>query len=259
MRAIGRVLGAAVLGFATIGAAGRGTSLSVSPLVTELRSSPGTPDRVVVNVINNGDRAERVVITPLDWHTADDGSVRLQQRGANGERSLTQYVTVNEPQFPLAPGARHSVLLTVDLPARIAAPRSLWGGVLVKATDAAKPANAMGPASTVFVYDDIGSPRRHLAMDALRMIPGPGGTGIVIARVRNDGDAYARTGAHLTVAQAGRIVVDRPISVGAVFPDATRMLRENVAGLRHGPATVSVRVDYGGDVVLDGETSTLVP
>jgi hypothetical protein len=261
MRTIEAVLGAIVLAAATLGTGPRpaGTSLSVSPLVTELRSQPGTPDRIEITIANDGARPERIVITPIDWRTESDGTLAMQRPGANAATSLTAFLSVSDPQFQLAPGARRTVTVTANLPPATKSPSSLWGGFIVKATDAGAAANSMGPASTVLFYDDIGEPRRHLKMEALRLIPGAGGHGTIVARLRNDGDAYARTGAHVTIAQAGRILVDRQIAVGAVFPDRVRLLTEHVTGLRPGRATVSLRLDYGGDVLLDGETTTVVP
>jgi hypothetical protein len=222
-------------------------------MVAELRPTPGSPDRVNVDVVNGGTIPERVRITPLDWTTRSDGSLEIERPGTD-PNSLTQYISTPVWQFTLRGGERRTVALDVAVPALQGA-ASLWGGVLMKATPPDGPTTALGAATTVLLYADVGQPRRHLRIDALRLVPTANGGGVVMARLRNDGEAYVRAGGRIIVSQGGHVLYDHDVAVGAIFPHRTRLLQQRIGGLEHGaPADVTLQVDYGADVLLDGET-----
>ena len=256
IRSIGTLLGAAAaaaIAVSMTASPARATSLTVSPMVAELHLTPGSPDRVDIQVVNGGAVPERVTITPLDWTSRSDGSLEIEKPGTD-PNSLTRYISTPVWHFTLRGGERRTVPLDVAAPA-LRPTASLWGGVLMKATAPDSPTTALGPATTVLLYADIGRPRRHLRIDALRLVPTGNGGGIVMARLRNDGDAYVRAGGRIIVSQAGRVLYDHEIAVGAIFPQRVRLLQQRIGGLVRGaPADVTLQVDFGADVLLDGET-----
>jgi hypothetical protein len=258
-RPIGCVLGAVAAAIMAVSAAAsaastaRPESLTVSPMVAELRPTPGSPDRVEVHVLNSGTAPERVTITPLDWTSRTDGSLEIEKPGAEAS-SLTRYISTPVWEFTLRGGERRTVPLDVAIPAQQRA-ASLWGGVLLKATAQDSPRTALGPATTVLLYADVGQPRRHMRIDALRLVATGNGGGVVMARLRNDGEAYVRAGGRLIVSQAGHVLYDHDVAVGAIFPNRIRLLQQRITGLQRGaPADVTLQADYGADVLLDGET-----
>lgn len=237
-----------------------GTSIVVDPLVSETHVNPGGATTISVAVGSQGDQRERVVITPLDWRTRIDGSIAIEPLGSEGRRSLTPYCTLAVYQFILAPKEHRRIALTVALPTTLdPTPASYWGGFIVKATPVDLPPSTMGPAATVFVYNDVGAPQRHLTLQSLRAQSKAKGVLRISARYHNYGDGYLRTGAYLTITQSARVVVKHQISLGAIFPKQLRVVDQTVTGLGRGIYHVELDVDYGGETVLVGETNATVP
>lgn len=236
------------------------TSIVVDPLVSETHVSPGGTMTISVAVGSHSDQAERVVITPLDWRTRIDGSIAIEPLGSEGRRSLTPYCTLAVHQFILAPKEHRRIALTVALPTTLdPTPASYWGGFIVKATPVDQPPSTMGPAATVFVYNDVGTPKRHLTMQSLRTQLKAKGVLRISARYYNDRDGYLRTGAYLTITQSARVVVKQQIGLGTIFPKQLRVVDQTVTGLGPGVYHVELDVDYGGETVLVGETNATVP
>ena len=205
-------------------------SLTVSPLVAEEPLLPGGSGRVSIVVENRSRRMERVTITPLDWVA-----------GAKRSRTLAPLPSTSMMHFGLEPGERRSVSMIVSLAADAPSPASLWGGVMIRATQLGTPARDLKPASTILVYDNAGEPRGPVRLDALRLLHGRSGSGVVVARLCNDGPVDARVDARLLITQYDQVVVDRRLSLGAIARGGDRMLHEHISGLLPGLATVRLQ------------------
>jgi hypothetical protein len=221
--------------------------------VHELRVGPGASASFELRIVNGGSEPERIAIEPIDWTTTADGALHFGPVGSQGARSITRYLSLPQYQFVLAPGATRELSLGLRLPASFStAPGAYWGGYLVRGSGMS--GRGVGPAATVFVYDTIGDPRKHLAITAMRVTQsGPSGA-VLSARVQNDGDAYARLTARLLIEQNGRIVQDRDVSTAAMFPGKLRSLTEQLKDLPPGDYRAELSIDYGTDVVLSGAT-----
>ena len=247
------------MALACSGPAFAGTSLGVEPLVTQVSVEPGGSSNIAVSIKSDGDQPERIVISPLDWRTRIDGSVAIEPLGTEGARSLTPFLSMATYQFILQPHESRKINLAVSIPAAFnPAPGSYWGGFLVKATPIDMPPSTTGPAATVFVYNDVGKPARHLTLQSLRATGLKGGAHI-LARYHNDGIGYVRSGLFLTITQSGKTVYKEQIGLGAIFPSATRVVDHTVNGLASGTYRVELSADYGGDTVIVGDTNVTVP
>jgi hypothetical protein len=235
-----------------------GTSLSVEPLVTQVTVEPGNSVNISVSIGSDGDQPERIIISPIDWRTRIDGSVAIEPLGTEGVRSLTPFMTMATYQFVLQPREHRKLNLTLSLPAGFNPdPASYWGGFLVKATPFDAPPSTTGPAATVFVYNDVAKPKRHLTLQSLRATSAKGDVRI-LARYHNDGIGYIRSGLVLNVTQDGKSVRKEQLGLGAIFPAATRVVDHVVTGLAPGTYHVELGADYGGDTVIVGETNVTV-
>lgn len=247
------------MALACSGPAFAGTSLGVEPLVTQVSVEPGGSSNIAVSIKSDGDQPERIVISPLDWRTRIDGSVAIEPLGTEGVRSLTPFLSMATYQFVLQPHESRKVNLAVSIPAAFnPAPGSYWGGFLVKATPIDMPPSTTGPAATVFVYNDVGKPARHLTLQSLRATALKGDVHI-LARYHNDGVGDVRSGLFLTITQSGKIVHKDQIGLGAIFPNATHVVDHTVNGLPSGTYHVELSADYGGDTVIVGDTNVTVP
>ncbi len=248
-----------VMALACSGRAFAGTSLGVEPLVTQLTVEPGASSNISVSIGSDGDTPERIVISPLDWRTRIDGSVAIEPLGTEGVHSLTPFLSMATYQFILQPHEHRKVNLAVSIPAAFnPAPGSYWGGFIVKATPIDMPPSTTGPAATVFVYNDVGKPSRHLTLQSLRATAVKGDVHI-LARYHNDGVGYVRSGLLLTITQSGKTVHKDQIGLGAIFPGATRVVDHTVNGLPSGTYHVELSADYGGDTVIVGDTNVTIP
>jgi hypothetical protein len=210
-------------------------------------------------VTNRGTEPERFSARPTDWRTLADGSTALERPGAEGPNSITPDLSLSSYQFILQPGERRELSLLLAIPAQFPlTPASYWGGFLVSAAVVSAPASAVGVAATVFAYENVGAPRRHLAMQSMRVVQKQDGTSDLVARLRNDSPGYCRASAHVLIEQAGRIVRDDKVSVSTVFPGSTRILTQALGKLAPGNYRVEVAIDYGGDSILDGTTDAHV-
>lgn len=231
-------------------------SMTVQPLVTEMNLAPGSSQRIQLIVRNNSAEAERIVARRTDWRTLSDGSTTLEKTGAERGHSITRALSLSAYQFSLEPGERRAITMTLDVPKSLPAdPASYWGGFLVSAAQKDAPPSAVGIGATVFVYENVGTPVKRLKLQSMRVFSGAHDAPVLVARMHNDGQSYARCRAHLLVEQGGRIVRDLVPSVSVIFPNATRLLKQPLGALAPGTYQVELTLDYGGNSIIDGVTT----
>src|SRR5579884_349908 len=196
MKATGRASIAAFICYLSVVAPASATvSLTVEPLVAEFNAPPGATGRFPVFVSNTGTTPERIAIRKTDWRTLADGSTALEKVGAEGAHSITRDLSLSAYQFVLQPGERRELSLVLSVPESLSpAPNSYWGGFLVSGNEVDAPPSAVGIAATVFVYNNVGSPRRHLGLQSMRVVTRPQGSDLVV-RLRNDAQGYCRPSA----------------------------------------------------------------
>jgi hypothetical protein len=257
LRALAAVVTAAGLALPALPAAAAGLSLTVQPLVQELHVEPGGSGVLNIRVTNSGAESERVVIEAIDWNVSTDGSLQFRQADLANPNSITRYLSVPAYQFTVAAGATRAFPLTMRLPAAFPATAGVyWGGFLIRAAGAQT--RGLGPAGTVFVYETVGTPVSKLALTAMRVTQLGANGAVLSARVRNDGNAYARATARLVIEHAGRRVRDENLTTPTIFPGAIRVLNGAVKGLEPGDYRAELTIDYGTDVVLTGTTEFLI-
>jgi hypothetical protein len=235
-------------------------NMSANPLVTELHVLPGHADSTSTDITNNGDTDERITVEPIDWTTRLDGSISIEPTGTEGAHSLTKYLVAESYRFTLHPHEQRRLNVALSLPPNVTtAARSYWGGFIIKAF----PLNgslAIGPAATFFVYNDIGQPNRHVSISSLRVSRMWMRRSLqLIAHLKNDGSAYARTSGTLVIKRGEAVVSRENIPVGVIFPGHDRIVEHVVLGLPPGHYTAEATFDYGGDVIVGGDTNFIVP
>lgn len=229
-------------------------SLTVQPLVAQFEVPPGQAGHVTIAVSNSGSSSQVITAHPLDWRTIADGSIALEKVGAERQHSITRDLSLSSYQFVLAPGERREVTLTLNMPASVSTkPASYWGGFIFNSNDAGAPRNTVGVAATVFAYESVNSPSKNMSLQAMRVFSHDG-SATLIARLRNTGASYVRPIAHLMIGQGGRIYRSVPVTINAVFPNATRIVSQNLGHLPPGEYVVELTIDYGGNSILDGIT-----
>lgn len=227
-------------------------SLTVQPLVVQFNVSPGQSEHVAVAVSNSGSSPQVVSARRLDWRTLADGSIALERVGAERQHSITRDLSLSSYQFVLAPGERREVTLTLAVPQTASnEAASYWGGFIFNSHDAAATRNSVGVAATVFVYDNVASPSKNMSIQTMRVVS-RGGSATLVTRLRNTGISYVRPIAHLMIGQGGRIYKTLPVSINAVFPNATRIVKEDLGHLPPGEYIAELTIDYGGNSILDG-------
>jgi hypothetical protein len=235
-------------------------NMSANPLVTEMHVLPGHADSTSTDITNNGDTDERITVEPIDWTTRLDGSISIEPIGTEGPHSLTKYLVAESYRFILHPHEQRRLNVALSLPQTLTtAARSYWGGFIIKAYPLNK-SLAIGPAATFFVYDDIGEPKRHVSISSLRVSRVWMQRSLqLIAHLKNDGSAYARTSGALVIKRGDAIVNRENIPVGVIFPGHDRIVEHVLRGLPRGHYTVEATFDYGGDVIVGGDTNFVVP
>ncbi len=234
-------------------------NLSLDPLVEEMNVQPGQSGMTSVTIANNGNVLEQITIQPIDWNTRIDGGITLLPIGANKEHSLSRYLHIFTYHFTIAPKKSIVIPVSISIPSDVSSiPRSLWGGYLVRATDLHNPRLAIGPGATFFIYNDIGTPRRHLTITSLN------GTIyrkslMVSGALYNDGAGYLRVGGTVLVKKHNTTVVTEHVPIGAIFPGNRHIFRQRLALPKSGTYTVEVRFDYGGAVIVAGDTVVTIP
>ena len=228
-------------------------SLRVDPTVLEFTAAYDGEQRASVAVTNYGSEPERIVARSVDWRTSVDGTVALEPVGTEREHSLTPYLSLSPASFVLTPGETRNVVLVLHMPdggSRTAG--VLWGGFLIKATALQESEISLGPGATVFVYDTVGAPRRHLTLTAVSIDTDAGRVPQLTARLVNDGEGYARPLCRLVVERDDRVVRDVTIPANVIFAGDHRTIHAPLDGLTAGTYHVHLTVDYGGSSILDG-------
>ena len=235
-------------------------NMTLDPLVTEMHVPPGGADRTSTDVTNNGDTDERVTVEPIDWTTRLDGSISIEPVGTQGAHSLSKYLAAESYRFILHAHQVRRLNIALSMPQNLpTVPLSYWGGFIIKAFPL-DGSLAIGPAATFFVYDDVGAPTRHLSILSLRASPVWMRRSFqIVARLKNDGAAYARTSGTLTIKRGATVVEHENIPVGAIFPGHNRIVEGVIAGLRTGHYAAELTFDYGGDVIVGADTDFIVP
>lgn len=234
--------------------------LSVTPLATEMHVAPGSSDVTSVDITNTSDAPERVTIEPIDWSTRIDGSLSYERPGTEADHSLTAYLRPVAYRFIIDAHETRQIAVALSMPASLAGKTvSFWGGLLIRAVPP-DGSLALGPGATLFVYDDVGAPRRHLSIRSIRVKSGGAARDLTLeVHLKNDGTAYARTGGTLTILREGKRVSTVHVPVGAIFPGRDRIIEQSVTGLPAGSYTGEVTFDYGGDTLAGADVDLRVP
>jgi hypothetical protein len=256
-RAVAVAVGVALL-WATVVPARATLALTVEPLVVDFHLAAGENGSATIHISNTGTEPERVTVSPIDWRTTTEGTLRFGQIGTLGAHSITNFLKLPAYRFALAAGESTTIPLTLHLPASFSpAPAVYWGGFFIRAESLG--VQGMAPAATVFVYDVVGNPRSHLALAAMRITQSGSNVVKLTARLLNHGNSYARVKVRLVVGQAGRIIRDLDLTTPTIFPGATRILTQDFRGLAPGEYRAEMSFDDGSDTVLTGSTEFRVP
>lgn len=234
-------------------------SLHVDPMIVEFSSPSDGEQKASVSIANYGNEPERVVALGVDWHTAFDGAVTIERVGAERDRSLTPYLSVSPSSFVLQPGEARDVSLAMRQPAAAPGVAARWGGFVIRATALSDAEPAMSPGATVFVYETVGNPHRHVTLTALSLRPDRARVPELTARLANDGETYVRPICHLVIERGETVVRDIAIPTNVIFPGDKRALRAPLEPLPSGDYHVQLTVDYGGGAIIDGAVDARIP
>lgn len=241
-------------------AATPGLQISVQPLIVQFTLAPGGQASTQVTIKNTGTESARVAVTPIDWDTTVDGSVRTGKPGSiPASSSLSPYLRISGNEVVLAPGQTSELTLSLVLPTTFSAvPKDYWGGYFVRAVANKLQPESFGVGANVLVYETIGTPSRHVKLTSLRVQDAGSGSVKLIARMQNDGGTFVRPQIHLDVAQAGRLLQSRDDSTPAIFAGAARLYTRTFAGLPPGKYALDMTIDYGGNTLVQGSTEFTV-
>ena len=237
-----------------------GLQISVEPLSVEFSLAPGGSASTPVTIKNVGTEKAVVVVTPLDWHSSLDGTVRTERPGAEGDASLASLLRISGAEATLAPGETRRLELSLALPASFSAmPRDYRGGYLVRAVPAsANRTTAFGVGANILVYETVGGAQRHVKMTDLKVVQdGPHGARME-ARLLNDGRTFVHPQMHVMIAQGPRIVVSRDDATTAILAGEPRHIDRALGDLPAGTYQLQLTVDYGGATLSRGTTTFTV-
>ena len=237
-----------------------GLQISVEPLSVEFALAPGAQADTPVTIRNVGTQSAVIVITPLDWRSSLDGTVKTERPGAEGPASLSQYLQISGAEATLAPGETKHFTLALALPATFSAvPRDLRGGYLVRAVPAnANRTTAFGVGANILVYEMVGAPDRRLKLTDLHVVDDGNHSARLVARLQNEGRTFIRPQLHILLAQAGRVVISKDDTTPAVLGGEPRRLERSFGQLPSGVYQLQLTVDYGGATLVRGTTEFTV-
>lgn len=234
-------------------------SLHVDPMIVEFSSPSEGEQTASVSVANFGNEPERIVSLGVDWHTSFDGAVMIERVGTERDRSLTPYLTVSPPSFVLQPGEARDVSLALHEPNGSPTVPVRWGGFVIRATAVRDDESALAPGATVFVYETVGNPRRHVTLTALALHLDRSRVPELTARLANDGETYVRPICHVVIQRGDTVVRDVAVPTNVIFPGDKRTMRESLERLPSGDYHVHLTVDYGGPAIIDGAVDARIP
>ncbi len=153
------VVGVALAALASLPAAAHMT-LVVSPIRAEHRLEPGNSETEVIQVKNEGGKAERIKVYLEDWQMDRQGNITYARAGTNA-KSCAAWLQVNPTDFRLDPGTRE-VRYTLNVPPGTK-PGTYWAAIIVEGLPAVegKPlGKKMGVYGRIGVvlYETVGNP-----------------------------------------------------------------------------------------------------
>jgi len=104
----------------SVNAWAQGDSIALAPARVELEMPPGTEITFVVNLdyrtANNDAKPARIVASLNDWSITKDGQVEFYKAGTQSD-SASSWIIYSPAETTVAPGATHSIRVTVSVPA----------------------------------------------------------------------------------------------------------------------------------------------
>ncbi|MGH2559048.1 MAG: fimbrial biogenesis chaperone [Thermomicrobiales bacterium] len=228
--------------------------VSVGPSLIELKADPGGEGRQELTVTNSGDEAFEAAATVESY------------RGADGEFSAVDWVTVEPAAFRLEPGQQQRLTVTITVP------RDLESGgryAMVAITPGAQETEGTGAAVTgklgvpfLIAVDGEGKLTEEATLERFAPTLEPDGRIGFRALVRNEGNLHVVAQGAVEISDGdgdpfGRLDIPRttsilPGSVQTVIAFGSLPLD---AG---GEFTAATEIDYGGKKPLKAETAFTV-
>ena len=241
------------------GHAAANVSVSIDPMVLEFNAGYGGEQHAQVSITNSGSQPEIVTSRSTDWRTSTDGDVVFERTGNEGTRSLTSYLTVQPASFVLQPGETRLVTVSLQMPPSGQRDAITWGGFILQAAASGAVAASIMPGGTIFVYNTVGSPERHMRMLQLSSSASHASNAIVRANLINDSKTYVRPRVQLVLQRNGIALQNQIVPENVIFPGQARTLAVALKNLAPGNYQIHLLVDYGEDSILDGVTNVRVP
>ena len=128
--------------------AGRGISLSVSPLIREVEIEPGASWVGKVEVFNSNPEEFDFKVAAMDFVGRGEGYAHFLQRSKLDGYALSDWISFQDEKVTVPAGESYEFLFTVDLPEE-AAPGGIYAGIIATAMEEDDEGSGMAVAPSV--------------------------------------------------------------------------------------------------------------
>lgn len=247
----------------------QGDSIALAPARVELEMQPGAETTFVVNLdyrsANNDAKPARIVASINDWSITKEGQVEFYKAGTKSD-SASSWIVYSPAETTVAPGAIHSIRVTISVPAD-AAPGDHLAALIVEE----RPDNIkfMQNSRRMVVryrmasmfYIKVGRLERRGTLENLEAQNSPKGV-LVTPTLKNDGNSVIRPTASIKIFNASgdsvaEIAEIEPLPVlGKSFISQTMLIEKQ---LPPGTYTVKYKIDFhDGNRATEGVTDLIV-
>lgn len=238
-----------------------GISVGVTPTRLEITGAPGEVVNQYFDVVGGDKNSTRIISYLGDWDLDSNGRVRFLTEGEN-PRSATPWVKINPAEFPVAPGNKRRVQVSVTIPKD--AKGEYWtmayfearSNSVLKTTGV----NMAGRiANAIYVVVDNGVEKKGAITGVRGFFGYPKGFQGII-RFENRGNVRLFPRGRIEIKDhTGKLVTTIPIEPQTVFPGSFRILTVNKGmTLKKGEYVILAILDYGGERLVAGQTTLKV-
>jgi hypothetical protein len=226
-------------------------SLLVSPLRLEVSSYPGVVTRELS--VKNGDEYDEVTVNIYkgDWALGEEGKI-LYYPADSLPYSCSPWITINPTEFVLPPGEMKNIRVTFEIPSE--SKGGYWSVIFFEGKPPEEeewtPLVKLSGRVGITTYLDIaGTTLKEAEINKMELNK----NGELTLEIKNKGNIWIRPQTKYWVMRDEKEIYRDSLSSSLILPETEREYQLTFKDIEILTGDeITARVDYGGDMILEG-------